>query len=53
MRKIKFDHPNFSCENCSELLQLKEEQKKMTVELARWKNKCETAQHELRTEKQV
>ena len=25
----------------------------MSIELTRWKNKCETAQHELRAEKQV
>lgn len=36
-----------------ELLQLKEEQRKMSLELTRWKNKCETAQQELRTEKQM
>lgn len=36
-----------------ELLQIKEEQRKMSIELTRWKNKCETAQHELRAEKQM
>ena len=37
----------------SELLELKEEQRKLKAELTRWKNKSETAQQELRTEKQV
>ena len=37
----------------TELILLKEEQKKLRAEVTRWKNKCETTQNELRLEKKV